>query len=82
MPLAAATSALRRLISARSWSREPFVSSFRIARVLISFARWANFKVERVSPKLVSAGEMLEMMAVLLLPPNESLSRKVSLLSR
>jgi hypothetical protein len=70
------------LISFFKRTRVPVESSLITALFLISLALYANFKVERVSPKLRFDGEMLAMITVLLLPPRESLRIKVSLLSR
>jgi len=77
------SSSLRSLqISALSTSIEPELSSLIEAWFLMSFARCANLRVERVSEKFIEAGEMFAIIVVLELPPSESLSRKVSLESR
>ena len=59
----------------------PEDSSLITALFLINLARWANFKVESVSPRQIYAGLILAQMRVLELPPSESLSKKVNLLS-
>ena len=56
-------------------------SSLMTALFLISLARYANFKVDNVSPTEMDAAVTFAMMTVLELPPSESLSKKVSLLS-
>ena len=65
----------------RSWM-VPLESSLITALFLISLALYANLSVDKVSPWHCVEGEMLAIMRVLLLPPKESLNKKVSLLSR
>ena len=50
--------------------------------VMITLARCANLSVERLSPNAISAGETAAITVVLQLPPRESASSRVSLLSR
>lgn len=59
----------------------PELSSLTTALFFIYLARFANSRVDKVSPMLAEEGEMLAMMTVLLLPPRESLRMKVNLLS-
>ena len=56
-------------------------SSLMTALFLISLALCANINVDSDSPAHCYAGVTFAMITVLLLPPRESLSKKVSLLS-
>ena len=57
----------------------PVDSSFIDALFFIIFARYANFKVDNVSENEPEAGDILAIIKVLELPPNESFNRKVNL---
>lgn len=68
--------------SALSCSFVPVTFSFFITRLRTSFARCANFKVDKVSPYEDAAGLMLATILVLLFPPSESFNKQVSFVSR
>jgi hypothetical protein len=57
---------------------EPDESSLITALFFISFAHYANLRVERVSPKEFAEGEMFAIIIVFEFPPRESQRRKVS----
>ena len=76
--LASSNSALSRAISACNAVTDPQVFSLSTAVFVIILARCANVSVEIVSDNDVTEGLTVATRHVLLLPPNESLRRKVN----
>lgn len=70
------------LISSFKIEIDPKLSSLITALFFISLAHYANLRVERVSPNEFAEGEMLAMIKVFELPPNESQSKNVNLESQ